>query len=397
MKDNTLLGDRRLIGQRQLREQMYRVVSEDRLSHAYLIAGQPGTGKKPLALAFAEAINGVEHLGPAATGHKSVRRSWYYHPDIHVFLPLPAQVTIDELRARLELLADDPYEIVDFAMRPTLTGQETGKNRQAFYSREYFNTHIRRAATLKPSEGRRNIVIISNVEKMRTDVVNAFLKLLEEPGENVMFILTTDNINALLPTVISRCQLLACKPLDTTEVYDALREYDGLPDEQARFLSRISGGNYSFTRFYDMETLEENREDIIRFLRLSYAVDVGGILDISHKWHSEYNKEGQIAIIGMIETFLRDIALYDAGVSEDLIINNDKRDVISNFSSRLQDARIEDMIATLEEARILIGQNVQTRLVFTVIANRFASWMRGLEAPVAQDQPWKHIPAFLEK
>ena len=394
---NVLLGDRRLIGQARLREQMYRILSEDRIGHAYLISGQPGTGKKPLALAFAEAINGVDHLGQPGPGRTSVRRSWYHHPDIHVFLPLPNKVSIDELRARLELLADDPYEIVDFSKRPALTDQETSKNRTAFYSKEYFNTTVRRAASLTPSEGQRNIIIISNVEKMRTEVVNSFLKLLEEPGKNVMFILTTDNINALLPTVISRCQLLPCRPLDAEEIYQGLRNYDNVPDDQARFLSRISGGNYSNTRFYDLETLQENREDIIRFLRNAYTVDVGAILEICQKWHSENNKEGLLGIIGMIETFLRDIALYSAGVDESMITNSDRLDVIRNFCSRLQDARIDDMIETLEEARTLLLQNVQPRLIFTVIANRFAAWMRGFEAPVAPDEPWKHMPAYMEQ
>ncbi len=395
-RGNNTLGEKRLIGQERLRSQIRHLISEDRIGHAYLISGQPGTGKKALALAFAEAINGVENLGDPGSEKKSIRRSWFYHPDIHVFLPLPSKVTTEELRARLELLAADPYEVVDFSMRPALTDQEVSGNRQAFYSVEYFNTGVRRAACLKPNEGRRNIIIITNVEKMRTEVVNAFLKMLEEPGEDVMFILTTDNINALLPTVISRCQLLPCRPLDAEQIYEGLRTYDRIPEQEARFLSRIAGGNYSYTRFFDLETLQENREDIIRFLRMSYTVDVGGLLELSQKWHSEYNKEGQLALINMIETFLRDIALHSAGVETSMITNSDRLDVIDNFCSHLKEARIEDMIETLEESRTLLSQNVQARLLFTVIANRFAAWMRGTEASISVDEPWKHMPAYTD-
>ncbi len=389
-----IIGSRRLIGQERLRRQMWRILEEDRISHAYLISGHPGSGKKALALAFAEAINGVDHLGEPAPGTRSDRRSWYYHPDIHVYLPLPSNVTKEELRARVELLAEDPYEIVDFSMRPSLTSQEDSKNRRAFYSVDYFNAEVRRAAYLRPNEGRRNIVIITNIESMRKEVVNSFLKLLEEPGENVMFLLTTDNINSLLPTVISRCQLLACQPLLPDEILHGLIKYDGISEKDARFLSRIAGGNYSYTRFYDLETLQDNREDIIRFLRMSYTMDVGGILDISQKWQSEYNKEGQLAIINMIEMFLRDIALYSAGADEEIITNSDRMDVIRNFCASLEDARIEDMIETLEESRTLLSQNVQPRLLFTVLANRFSAWMRGSDAAVASGEPWKHMPAL---
>ncbi len=393
-QNSGIIGSRRLIGQERLRRQMWRILEEDRISHAYLISGQPGSGKKALALAFAEAINGVNHLGEPAPGVQSDRRSWYYHPDIHVYLPLPSNVTRDELRARVELLAEDPYEIVDFSMRPSLTAQDDSKNRRAFYSVDYFNSEVRRAAHLRPNEGRRNIVIITNIESMRKEVVNSFLKLLEEPGENVMFILTTDNINGLLPTIISRCQLLSCQPLLPDEIFRGLTSYDGVPESDARFLSRIAGGNYSYTRFYDLETLQDNREDIIRFLRMSYKMDVGGILEISRKWQTEYNKEGQLAILNMIEMFLRDIALFSAGADEALITNSDRIDVIRNFCSGLKDARIEDMLETLEQSRTFLNQNVQPRLLFTVMANRFSAWMRGSEAAIESGDSWKHMPAL---
>jgi len=394
--ESGMVGNKRLIGQERLREQMWRVLEENRISHAYLVSGPPGSGKKALALAFAEAINGVSNLGEPAPGIRSERRSWYFHPDIHLFLPLPSVASRDELAARVALLAEDPYEIVDFAMRPSLTTQDDTKNRRAFYSVDYFNDEVRRAAYLRPNEGRRNIVIITNIETMRKEVVNSFLKLLEEPGEQVMFILTTDKINALLPTVVSRCQVLACQPLQADDIFHGLTSFDGIAEPDARFLSLIAGGNYSYTRFYDLETLQENREDIIRFLRLSYTMDAGGILEISQKWQSGYNKEGQLAIINMIEMFLRDIALYSGGADEALITNSDRLDVIRNFCSGLKDARIKDMLETLEEARALLNQNIQPRMVFTVMANRFSAWMRGSDAIVPGEEPWRHVPAITE-
>lgn len=391
-----LIGSGRLVGQERLRKQMWRVLEEDRISHAYLISGPPGSGKKALALAFAEAINGVSNLGEPAPGTRSDRRSWYFHPDIHLFLPLPSVAGRDELAARISLLAEDPYEIVDFAMRPSLTSQVDTKNRRAFYSVEYFNKEVRRAAYMRPNEGRRNIVIITNIETMRKEVVNSFLKLLEEPGEQVMFILTTDKINALLPTVVSRCQLLACQPLHPDDIFYGLTAHDGVAESDARFLSRIAGGNYSYTRYYDLETLQDNREDIIRFLRMSYTVDVGGILEMSQKWQSGYSKEGQFAIINMIEMFLRDIALYSGGADEALITNSDRLDVIRNFCKGLKDARIKEMLETLEEARALLNQNIQPRLVYTVMANRFSAWMRGSDAIISKEELWRHVPARTE-
>jgi DNA polymerase III subunit delta' len=337
-------GCNRLVGQEQVREKLRRIIQEGRIGHAYLFSGPPGCGKKALALAFAEAVNGVENLGIPAGGRTSHRRSWYFHPDIRVYIPLPVNVSKSERQSRMELLAGDPYEIVDFATRPSITGDEETKNRRAMYSVDYFNTEIRRTASLKPAEGNRNIIIITDIEQMSDRVVNAFLKLLEEPGDKVTFILTTNNINALLPTLVSRCHILSCRPLEAGEIYEGLRKFDGVPDDQARFF-RVSPEAITVKPvFYDRETLQENREDIIRFLRMSYSLDAGKILEISQKWQTEYNKEGQFAIISMIESFLRDIAMHSSGIDESLITNSDRLDVIENFCSHLRDARIEEMI-----------------------------------------------------
>ncbi len=388
-----MLGNRRIIGHEKLRRHMLRIVEGGRIGHAYLISGPSGVGKKALALAFAEAVNGVDNLTDLGGRKRSERRSWYYHPDIHLFLPLPSGAPADELRARIALLAADPYDVVDFSARPSISGQDTAKNKSAFYSVDYFNTSIRRTASMRPGEGDRNIVIITNIEKAQDRVINAFLKLLEEPGPHVMFILTTDSLHALLPTLVSRCQLLPCQALEEEVILEGLRRHENMDEEKALFLSRIAGGSYSFTRFYDMDRLEEDREDIIRYLRMSYSVDAPGILEICRKWHADRNRDSLLALVNMMEVFLRDIALYSSGAGEALITNNDRLDVIRNFCKALGDARINEMIESLEEVRLLLSQNIQPKLLFTVLSNRFTAWMRGRQAPIERDEAWKHLPA----
>ncbi|MDZ7692911.1 MAG: hypothetical protein U5K69_17600 [Balneolaceae bacterium] len=107
-----------------------------------------------------------------------------------------------ELRPRLELLSKDPYEIVNFRVRPSLTDSESSKNLRAFYPIDYFREYIRKKAYLTPNEGRKTVIILTNIEEMRDEAANAFLKLLEEPSEDLVFILTTEHMEGLLPTII---------------------------------------------------------------------------------------------------------------------------------------------------------------------------------------------------
>lgn len=389
-------GDRRLVGQQFAREQIERIVHSGRISHAYLFSGPPGIGKTAFALAFAELINGVNHLTDLGRQAFSKKSSWFTHPDIHVFLPVPTSVSVEELRSRLELLREDPYEIVDFSLRPSLTNEDSTKNKRAFYPIKYFREEIRPAAYLKPNEGRKTVIIMTGIESMKKETANAFLKLLEEPSEDLMFLLTTDHTEALLPTIISRCQHIQLSPLKTTEIEQALIEQDELPEKEASYLARVSGGNYAMTRFFDVKALKETREAIIEYLRYSYVQDAVNITQTAQDWQSQQNLEGQIAILNVMEVFLRDLLVYRSTQKKELVTNADQIEVIRKFCETLGEARLEEMIAQVNECKPMIYQNVQPKLIFTVLALRFSSLMRDRDPIISEQDSWKHLPAFSE-
>ncbi len=389
-------GDRRLVGQQFAKEQIERIVHSGRISHSYLFSGPPGIGKTAFALAFAELINGVDHLTDLGNQAFSKKSSWFTHPDIHVFLPVPTSVSVEELRNRLELLRDDPYEIVDFSLRPSLTNEESTKNKRAFYPIDYFREEIRPTAYLKPNEGRKTVVIMTGIESMKKEAANAFLKLLEEPSEDLMFLLTTDHTEALLPTIISRCQHIQLSPLKTKQIEQALIQQDGLPEDDASYLARVSGGNYAMTRFFDVGTLKKTRQKIIEYLRYAYVQDAVNITETAQDWQSEQNLEGQIAVLNVMEVFLRDLLVYRSTQKKELITNADQLEVIQKFCETLSDARLEEMIEQVNECKPMIYRNVQPKLIFTALALRFSSLMRDQDPVISQEDSWKHLPAFSE-
>lgn len=389
-------GDERLVGQQLAKEHIERLMASGRISHAYLFSGPVGVGKTAFALAFAEVLNGIDHLTNLSSQAFSKKSTWFTHPDIHVFIPVPTSVTIDELRLRLEMLKKDPYEIVDFSLRPSITDESSSKNLRAFYPIDYFHDEIRPKAFLKPNEGRKTVIIMTGIETMRKEAANAFLKLLEEPSEDLIFLLTTSNTEALLPTIISRCQHIQLTPLKTQEIEQALIQQDNLPGEEARYLARVSGGNYAMTRFFDAETLKATREDIIKFLRFSYTLDARNITEAAQDWQSERNLEGQIALLNVMEVFIRDLMVYRSSQNSSLVTNADQVEVIKKFCETLGDARLEDMITEVNHCKPMMYQNVQPKLIYTALAFRFSSLMRGLDTSISSADSWKHLPAFVE-
>lgn len=394
LRDDISFGDRRLVGQAKPRRQIEKILQSERLSHAYLITGPDGSGKVATALAMAEAVNGVDHLTDLKGTAVSKKSSWYTHPDIHLFIPLPSSAHDNELKSRMALLAEDPYEIVDFTLRPSLTDSESGKNLRAFYSIDYFHDEIRPRTVYKPNEGRRTVIIISGIDTMRRESANAFLKLLEEPAANVLFILTASKTDQLLPTIISRCQQIRLHPLSHEEVADGLVRFDKKRMSDATFLARLSGGNYSLSRFFDTDSLQQTRKELINYLRFSYTQDAPALLGIIKDWNSRLNKENQIALCNTLELFLRDLMVYRETGMMELIANADQIDVIQKFCDGMKDARIEEMLLHLQNVKGSLYQNVQFKYIFTALSLRYYKLMRGKDPEIETTESWKHLPAY---
>jgi DNA polymerase-3 subunit delta' len=387
-------GNARLIGQKKAREKAQKILESGRIGHAYLISGGSGVGKTAFALAFAEYVNGISNLTQLGDAARSKKSSWFNHPDIHVFIPKPTMVSFAEVRERLEMLDKDPYEIIDFSQRPSLTDPSASKNRQAFYAIDYFRDEIRPATLLRPNEGDKTVVILTRVETMRKEAANAFLKNLEEPSERILFILTTEHFDSLLPTITSRCQHIPLSPLSDEEIKDGLIRVDGYSEEDAAYLSRVAGGNYAQTRFFDMESLQKRREDIVQFLRLSFSQDALGLSQMVQDWQSSNNIEGLISITTIMESYLRDIMVYRESGNDHLLINRDQIESIHKLVSALPEARVQDMMEELYAIRPLIYQNVSPKLIFTILALRYSSLIRGF-SPVINES-WQHLPAFVK-
>ncbi len=393
-------GNRRLVGQSHAKQQISRILESGRASHAYLFTGQEGVGKLAFALAFAEFLNGIDNLTDLGGQARSKKSSWFRHPDIHLYIPLPTSVTnstssiSDEMQNRLGILEKDPYEIVDFKLRPVLDSDSSSMNKQAFYPIRFYHEHIRPVCNLKPNEGQYSIVIIKDIDTMRKEAANAFLKLLEEPPENVIFLLTASKTEQLLPTIISRCQHIRLGPLSEPEISQALLEYDGYKKEDASYLARISGGNYAIARFFDLKTVKESRAEIISFLRMTYIQDAGALVKQIQNWQSKFNTENQIALCNTLEMMLRDLMIYRETQDENLITNIDQVQVIRKFCESLENARIDDMIDELQKLKPLLYQNIQLKYVFTSLAFRFSFLMRGYDHIISEKENWKHLPAL---
>jgi DNA polymerase-3 subunit delta' len=212
---------------------------------------------------------------------------------------------------------------------------------------------------------------------MREEAANAFLKLLEEPPPQTIFLLTTSRPEQLLPTIVSRCQRLRFDPLTPESIESALVEWEDADPDAAAMLARMADGSYS--RALDLaqnEALMASRELVLDYFRAAYSLKVDSlnacIQEITNK-----GREQVKTVLRLMLRWVRDLLLYRSMGEDAPLVNVDQTEAIANFCDRLPDADLEAMVSLVEEAIHLTGRNVRQSLVLTTLAQALYRTMRG--------------------
>ncbi len=231
-----------------------------------------------------------------------------------------------------------------------------------------------RHANLAPSQGRWRVFILPDVERMTPNTLNALLKTLEEPPAGVVLLLTSTDPESLLPTLISRCQLLSLHPLAQSEIERLLIERHQVAPAEAQALAALAQGRPGWAvRAHEHPELREERKQLLgQIIGLPRAsrderLRMAGVLA----------KDGDMARRALDEWTLwwRDVLLAAAG-ADHLISDGEARREAERLGRAIGRPRAEAFLHALLAARELLDQNVNARLAFDVL-------MFDLPAPTA--------------
>lgn len=366
-----------IIGQKKVIELLRRSVNSGRVAHAYLFHGMEGTGKRAVALAFARELQceGYDGGEPCTSSREAALLE---HPDIHVLIPEPSDAKPRDVAERIALLAEDPYAAIDFVRAPTLGSRKSasGKLKQAFYSVERINLHLRQKMTMRPSRGRYRVAIITDADAIREQAANTFLKLLEEPGPDTLFILTTSRKDLLLQTILSRCQHVAFENLSPDTITQALHDRKGTEMGLAEIVANMSQGSYlRALELTQSEELRRDRDRVLIFLRLSFTERFVQQMDLITEI-SQSSRDRIRNLLRLLLSWIRDVALYRAIGDDAPITNRDQKQEISKFSQNLQSADLDAMSRLIEEALLLSESNVNTTLLLMNLSLNLGKAMR---------------------
>lgn len=224
---------------------------------------------------------------------------------------------------------------------------------------------LQHSLSLSPYEARYRVALLLRFEEAHPSTANALLKTLEEPPPQVILLLTASNAEVLLPTIVSRCELIRLRPLPFEVVSQGLQAQWGVQAEQAELLARISEGRPGYAlRLHQQPELLERRglwlDDLWSLLGGSRLVR----FDYANRMKDD--KEALRALLQTWSSFWRDVMLGVIGSSIPLI-NLDRSEQVGVLASRLSLEAANKVLLSVERTIELLDRNINTRLAMEVL------------------------------
>ena len=292
-------------GQKDIKTKLLRSVKEERVSHAQLFAGPEGCGSMALALAYARYISCENRTDYDSCGtcKSCVKYEKLIHPDLHFVFPVikgkkaTDPVSDNYLAEWREFVKKAPY----FNLNNWMDFIEVGNAQGMIFASEA--SEIIKKLSLKTFESDFKIMIIWLPEKMHQATANKLLKMIEEPPDKTLFLLVSEEPDKVIPTILSRCQLVKVPSFNSLDIEKYLINRFNIAVDKAADISRVSNGN--ITRAIELCENEDsslaNLEHFKSLMRFAWKRDIISIIN----WSEEIAATGREAQKNFISFSLR--------------------------------------------------------------------------------------------
>ena len=316
-----------VVGHKDILKYISSAVENNRVSHAYILNGDRGSGKKMLANLFAMTL--LCETGdnePCGKCHSCKQAESGNHPDIiRVTHEKPNSISVDDIR-----------------------------------------TQVNNTVDIKPYQGPYKVYIIPQADMMTPQAQNAILKTIEEPPSYAVFLLLTENAETLLPTINSRCVMLKLRNIKDTLIKKYLMENLEIPDYKADMCTAFAQGNMGRAiMLANSDHFNEIREEAVQLLKHISEMELNEI-DAAVKNISVYKLE-ITDYLDIIMIWYRDVLLYKATKEIDKVVFKDQLQSIKEQARKSSYEGIETILEALEKAKARLRANVNFDLVMELL------------------------------
>lgn len=295
------------------------------ISHGYLFTGMKGLGKKKVAMSFAKTLLCEKEMENACnTCSSCLKFNTDNHPDLYIEKPDGGSFKKEQIES------------------------------------------IQKEMKTLPYESKRKIFILHDIDKMTIQAQNSFLKTLEEPPRHTVIIMTSVNSYSILPTIISRSQILRFSPIKTKEIEKAILEHFNKSDDEAEFIAGfcngIVGKAINICESEEFNVLREELVDLIDYILSSDKFQI-----FSKVEYFEKNKNNIYDIMDMIYIWFRDLLLIKESNNHKLIINKDKIELLLNQSKKISRQKIYEVLEVIKDTKDNIISKVNFQLSIEIM------------------------------
>ena len=338
-----------IIGNDELKLRLTQMVEQNRLGHAILFQENPGSGALSIALALAQYVNCRNHSDSDSCGecNSCYKYNKLIHPDLHFVFPVNSSSLLSESEKKApisdffinqwrQLLLDNPY-FTEQELYDNIGIENKSGNIGVNEAKRIFEK-----LSLRASEGDYKTMIIFLPERMNQEASNKLLKLLEEPPLGTLFLLVSQAVEKLLPTIRSRCQIVNVKPLTREE--SAKVKVQSVPEEYLAILDQLLS-----------------------------ASTQKSLINTFPVWESiaELGREKQKDFCLYAESFVRKMYLCSNSLSDISDAAQSERTVIDRYLPQIKSDFYQKAFGFFESALKMIDANVNAKLLFCDLANRF--------------------------
>lgn len=316
-----------IIGHDWIKEHYQRAIRQKKISHAYILSGEKGMGKKSLAYAFSLSLFCQQKEDKPCLCCPACKKILSNnHPDlIKVSHEKVSSIGVDNIREQI----NDTILIMP-------------------YSSSY------------------KIYIVDEAEKMTVQAQNALLKTMEEPpGYAILFLLTT-NPELFLPTILSRCVHLKLKPLKDSEIKKYLTKTLKISEDRADIYSTFARGNLGKAiSIASSESFQVFYEEMMQLMKSIHSIDISGILEYIRKWKEE--KTDIQECLNFIQMWYRDVLILKTTQKRELLIFKEEYAAIKIIGEKSNYIWLGKILDSINEAQMRLNSNVNMELALELM------------------------------
>ena len=352
-----------ITGHKEIIQSLRSLADSGKLPHAFLFSGISGIGKLRTARALAQYIHCRNHINGDSCGEcpSCIQHQNHNNPDLHFIYPIVKKegtlISKDLISQWKEMLDENSY------MPPEKWNEiiKAGNSQPSIYVNE--SEEIVSRASLSAFQEDYKIFIIWQPEKMRLEAANKLLKIIEEPFEDTIFILVSNNDSKILPTIQSRTQRFNFKPLSEFDLKKLLIE-KGVNNDLAEDAARISEGSLQ-----KADNIACHPDEMIEFsnffkeiMRSAYALKAKSLKSLSEETAS-FGREKLLSFLNYCGRMIRENYIYNYSIPSIILMTQEEKSFSKKFAPFIHDGNVELISEEISRAAHDIERNGNSKIV----------------------------------